>query len=157
MKEETKATLTKYTSYNPTYKCPQDGNGYSTVNLKVAAITLDELLSLNNYEIQKEDNIFYHKPLSKKENLSINFPIINRKGSCSTMENFLLLKHPEFAEELFQKVFYKKDEIDNKTIITTCQLDNVGLKKGIKTINSNANLYTLTEYICLCDKGFKEK
>ncbi|MBQ8887739.1 MAG: (Fe-S)-binding protein [Candidatus Gastranaerophilales bacterium] len=120
-------------------------------------ITLDELLSLNNYKIKTENNIVYHKPLSKKENSFINLPMINRKGSCSTMENFFLLKHPEFIEELIEKIFYKKEEIDNKTIITTCQLDKVGLKKGIKTINSNANLYSLAEYICLSDKDFQEK
>ena len=120
-------------------------------------ITLDEILSLNNYKIKKEDSVVYHKPLSKKENPFINLPMINRKGCCSTMENFFLLKHEEFAEELIQKVFYKKEEVDNKTIITTCQLDKIGLKKGIKTINSNANLYSLSEYICLSDKEFQEK
>ena len=120
-------------------------------------ITIDELLSLNNYEIPKVDNIVYHKPLSKKQNLFIDFPMINREGSCSTMENFFFIKHEEFAEELIQKVFYKKEEIDNKTIITTCQLDKIGLKNGIKIINSNANLFSLSEYICLSDKEFQEK
>ena len=120
-------------------------------------ITIDELLKLNNYDVNVENNIFYHKPLGKKENLSVNLPTINRKGCCSTMENFFLLKHPDIAEELIEKCFYKKEEIDNKTIITTCQLDKVGLKNGIKTINSNANLYSFAEYICLLDKAFQEK
>lgn len=120
-------------------------------------IRLDEILKENNYEIQLKENIVYHKTLNRTENLSYEFPILNRKGSCSTMENFFLLKFPEIAEELLSKVFYKKEEIDNKTIITTCQLDKVGLKNGIKTINSNANLYSLAEYICLSDKAFQEK
>ena len=119
-------------------------------------ITIDELLKLNSYEVKLVDNIFLHQSLGKKENLFINLPIINRKGCCSTMENFFLLKHPDISDELLQNCFYKKEEIDNKTIITTCQLDKVGLKNGIKTINSNANLYSFSEYICLLDKDFQE-
>ena len=123
--------------------------------IKSKLIRLDELLNQNNYELKSEENIVYHKPLNR--NSSIGIKEINRKGACSTMENFLLLKHPVIAEELIKKVFYKKEEIDNKTIITTCQPDKVGLKNGIKSINSNANLYTLSEYICLCDKDLQEK
>ena len=73
------------------------------------------------------------------------------------MENYFLLKHPDIAEQILENTFYKKDEIDNKTIITTCQLDKIGLEKCIKKINSNANLYSLSEYICLSDKDFQEK
>ena len=120
-------------------------------------IRIDELLKINNYEIKIENNICYHKPLAKIENLAYELHILNRKGCCSTMENFFLLKHPDFSEDLVQNCFYKKEEIDNKTIITTCQLDKVGLKNGIKTINSNANLYSFSEYICLSDKSFQEK
>ena len=119
-------------------------------------IRLDKLLKENNYEILLEENSVYHKPLNRKENLSYELPILNRKGSCSTMENFFLLKHSEIVEKLISKTFYKKEEIDNKYIVTTCLLDKVGLKNGIKIINSNANLYSFAEYICLCDKDLQQ-
>lgn len=121
-------------------------------------IRLDKLLEKNNYCIPDRDDVLYHRPLSRKENCYLPNSVkwINKKGSCSTMENFFAFKHFSMVNQLFDTVFYKKVDIQDKTIITTCQLDKIGLKKGVKKINSNAKLYQYSEYICLLDKDFQD-
>lgn len=117
-------------------------------------ITLDKLLEQNGYYIHDKVDVLYHRPLTRKENcyLPASVKYINKKGCCSTMENFLAFKHPNIASQLYDTVFYKKEEIQDKIVLTTCQLDKIGLKNGLKRINSNAKIYQYSEYICLLDK-----
>lgn len=135
---------------------------YETLNridkLSDKLIRLDKLLELNGYSIPDDYNVVYHSPLTRKEScyLPLNVNKINKKGSCSVMENFFSLKHPDMANQLFDSVFYKKEDVQDKTIITTCQLDKIGLKKRLKRLNSNAKLYQYSEYICLLDKNFQD-
>lgn len=121
-------------------------------------IRLDKLLELNVYSIPDKEGVVYHSPLTRKESCYLPYSVksINKKGSCSVMENFFALKHPDMANQMFDTVFYKKEDVQGKTIITTCQLDKIGLQKGLKRLNSNANLYQYSEYICLLDNNFQD-
>ncbi len=112
-------------------------------------IRIDDLLKMNYVDIPFYKNSFYHKPLIRKDAayFSEEMPVINKKGSCSLMENFFILKYKKLAKVLIEKVFYKKEELDNKYIITSCQLSKLGLKKCAKIISSNANVLTYSEYV----------
>ncbi len=124
-------------------------NAFKDNEISKKLITLDELLNLNFKNIPIVENTVLHKTNEKDDICSIfsNIPIINRKGSCSLMENFFLMKYPKYTQILLKEVFYKKDEIDNKIIITTSQITKTGLKYGIEEIKSNATVYTYAEYI----------
>ncbi len=112
-------------------------------------LRLEDLLRLNNYQLPVCSNTVVHRTLGRKEEyyLPLNIKTINKKGSCSLMENFFMLKYKELYKILLKSVFYKKAEIDNKTIITTCQLSKQGIAKGIDYIGSNANIVSYSEYI----------
>ena len=115
-------------------------------------ITLDKLLELNYVDVPVHENTILFKPLCRKDNLSLlkNMPKINKKGSCSLMENFFIMKYPKLANQLIKEVFYKKEETDNKTIITSCLLSLTGLKKALNITKSNAKVCSYAEYIsCL--------
>lgn len=114
-------------------------------------ITIDELLKINAYTIKVQDNSFYHKPLARKEHcyLPLEIKLINRKGCCSLMENFFMIKHKEASTKILKTVFYKKEEIDNKIIITSSQQDKIGLIENINKISANTKVYSYSEYVHL--------
>lgn len=112
-------------------------------------VRIDDILKMNYVDIPCCENALYHKPLIRKEEPFIpeGMPLINKKGSCSLMENFFMLKYKKLTKILIDKVFYKKEELDNKYIITTCQLSKLGLSKGAKAIKSNAKVLSYSEYV----------
>ncbi len=128
---------------------------YETLNkipeLQEKLIRLDDILKLNNFELTSNKPCVYHKPLIRNEEcyLPHEVKMLNKKGSCSLMENFLLLKHKKLADKLFKDVFYKKQDIENKTIITSCLLSKFGFEYLIKKIKTNTKVYSYSEYIYL--------
>lgn len=114
-------------------------------------ITIDELFKMSNFKVIVHENVVYHKPIFRKSNCYFpqNVQVINRKGSCSLMENLFLLKYPKISDEILKKVFYTKEEINNKIIITSSNLDYIGLKKCIKKLGFNTKVFTYSQYINL--------
>lgn len=92
-------------------------------------IRLDKFLEINNYKIPEEINVCCHKPVSRKEKYFFppQIEIINRKGSCSLMENFFLIKHPKIAKQIINTVKYTDEELKGKKLITTCNIAKWGL------------------------------
>ena len=78
---------------------------------------------------------------------------MNNKGATSLNENYFLIKHPVIAKELLKNNFYKEDKINNKNIITTCQLALNGIKYGISQKKCDTIVYSLSEYINLLTKN----
>ncbi len=101
-------------------------------------IKLDEFLYLNNYkfsnQINKDINVFYHKPLVRIKDcyLPDNVLIMNTKSSCALSENFFCFKHKKLTKVLTDNVFYNPDNYEGKTVITTCNISKIGLKKFLK-------------------------
>lgn len=118
-------------------------------NLKNKLMTIDEFLSSFNLQINVDENLVYHKPLTRKTHcfFPFNVQILNRKGACSLMENMFLLKYTEFSNEILNKLFYTKAEINNKIIITSSTLDYIGLNYCIKKLGFNTKVLTYAEYI----------
>lgn len=112
-------------------------------------ITLDELLKLNYIQLPVSRNTLYYKPYSRKQDSSLfnNFQPITKKGHCSLMENFFILKHKKLALKLLNSIFYTKEETDNKNIITSCRLAQFGLKKGFEITGSNTKVMSYAEYL----------
>lgn len=112
-------------------------------------IRIDDFLKINYVDIPSYENTVYHRPLNRKDTSFVpeSMHVINTKGSCSLMENFFILKYRQIVKKIIDTVFYKKEEIDNKYVITTCQLAKIGLEKGAKIIGSNAKILTYSEYI----------
>lgn len=125
--------------------------------LKEKIIRLDDILKLNNIELASNTSYVYHKPLIRNDEcyLPSEIKILNKKGNCSLMENFLLLKHRKLADKLFKDVFYKQQDIENKTIITSCLLSKFGLEYLIKKMKTNTKVYSYSEYI-YCDSTRKD-
>jgi len=71
----------------------------------------------------------------------------NTKDICSLTGNYFLLKYPDFAEKMFDTVFYKKEDIEGKTILTSCNLDKYGLIEGCRIKNINAEILSSAEYL----------
>ena len=65
------------------------------------------------------------------------------------MENFILLKHNEKA---LNAMFYKKEQVEGKTLITTCQLAQRGLNIGFHKKGINAKSISYAEYLELNKK-----
>lgn len=130
-------TLKRIVEYNPEFSYYAD-----------KLIRLDEFLKLNKISLKSEENVVYYKPLLRNESCYIpqNVEVINRKGSCSLMENFFMFKHPKLADKMRNSVFYKKEELLNKKIITTCQLSKWGLLLNSKKIKSNSKVLSFSEY-----------
>ena len=117
--------------------------------LKEKLIRFDDLLKLNNFVLTSNNSYVYHKPLIRNDEcyLPKEIKILNKKGNCSLMENFILLKHRKLADKLFKDVFYKKQDIENKTIITSCLLSKFGLEYLIKKMKIKTKVYSYSEYI----------
>lgn len=114
-------------------------------------IRFDEFLKLNNYKIPEMKNLVYHKPLLKEEKDSSFESIerMNKKGSCSLMENFFILKYKKLSEILVKNVFYNTVDIKNNDVMTTCLLSKWGLKKGFYLQKKKVDVYTFAEIIFL--------
>ncbi len=111
-------------------------------------IRLDEFLKLNNYKFNIRKDCIYFKPLLRKEECYIpkNVKEFSKKGLCSLMENFFILKYPKHIKKIINAVFFKKEETDNKIIITSCLISKWGLIRGLKKIHSNAHVLSYAEY-----------
>lgn len=99
--------------------------------LKSKLIRIDELLYKNGYKVV--DNVFYHKPLIRKQVSSFDLDTINKKGACSLMENFFMLKYKSLSEKIIQNSQYNNFVLNNKTIATTCNISKWGLSKIFKS------------------------
>ena len=111
-------------------------------------IRIDDILKLNNFELTSNTSFVYYKPLIRNDECYLPDKIkkLNKKGGCSFMENFLLLKHRKFAHQLMNNFAYKKEDIENKTIITSCLLSRFGLEYFIKRMKISTKVYSYTEY-----------
>lgn len=114
-------------------------------------ITLDKFLELNNIKINiNDDNILYHKPVMRTETCSIDgLKGINQKQNASLMENFIQLKQ---SQKKLNNMFYTKEQVEGKTLITTCNLANWGLNIGLKKREINAKSITYAEFLELNKK-----
>lgn len=111
-------------------------------------IRLDEFLKLNNASLSGCQNFLYYKPLIRKEECYISDSVkeYSRKGLCSLMENFFILKYPKYSKLLIKSVFLKKEDVDGKTIVTSCLLAKLGFIIGLKRIHSIAHVLSYAEY-----------
>ena len=111
-------------------------------------IRLDEFLKLNNYQFNSKNEGIYFKPLLRKDECYIpeNVKGFSKKGLCSLMENFFIIKYPKYTKKIINAVFFKKEETDNKIIITSCLLSKWGVIRGLKKIHSNAHVLSYAEY-----------
>ena len=112
-------------------------------------VSIDEFLKLNNFSFDKKGNSVYFKPLLRENPCYFTSEIteIKKKGLCSLMENFFILKYPKISDKIIESAFYDKEEIDGKTIVTSCQLSKVGLLKCIQKKKYNVSVLSYAEYI----------
>ena len=116
---------------------------------KSKLIRLDELLKINSYDLSFNSNSLYFKPLVRCDEVYL-FPgskTLYKKGICSLMENFFILKYKKLAKKILKETFVSKAEIDNKTSYTSCLLSKWGLEKEVKMIKSSARVLTYAEYM----------
>ncbi len=120
---------------------------YSDFNDKL--ITFDEFLKLKGYELPDTENCVYHRPLLRDSEcyLPKNMKEINKKGSCSLMENFFILKNYKYVNKIINSVFYKKSDIEENSIVTSCNLSLWGLKKMFRLKKYNNKVISYSEYI----------
>ena len=118
-------------------------------------IRLDELLQRKNAKLNTNENILYFKPLIRKEKTYFlnEIKTINQKGICSLMENFFLIKNKKKKKEIINSMNIASLQLENKTIITTCQLSKYGLKEIIKEKNITTKVLSFSEYINLLTKN----
>jgi Fe-S oxidoreductase len=118
-------------------------------SIKDKLITIDELLKINNFDIKITEDVVYHQPLQRYNDCYLDCKKINRKGCCSGMENFLMLKHKNIFLKLIENVMYKKEEINNKKLVTSCNLSILGFKELVKKKQMNTQIYSYSEYVFL--------
>lgn len=112
-------------------------------------IRLDELLKIENYPIPDTKNYVYHMPLIRNKNCFIfdSSKMLNRKGICSLMENFFYIKHKKESDKISKVSFYNEKEINNKTIVTSCQISKWGLKSILNNLKLKFKVLSLAEFI----------
>ena len=103
---------------------------------------LDGLIEFNF----DKNNILYYKPFSRNTN-NIKLNIINKKGFCSFMENYFLIKHNKLAKKIIDTVKFNQEEFNEKILLTSCNLSKWGLIEYFKMKNLNVKIQTLAEYI----------
>ena len=69
------------------------------------------------------------------------------------MENFFLIKNKKKKKEIINSMNIASLQLENKTIITTCQLSKYGLKEIIKEKNITTKVLSFSEYINLLTKN----
>lgn len=106
-------------------------------------ITLDKFLELNKYPIPESPDIYFYKPLLRKNKvyLSSRIPNINLKGTCSLLENFFFYKHKKLAK-IISKIICEKNNFKDKTLVTTCNLTKLGLSSIFKS-----KVFVYSEYL----------
>ena len=97
-------------------------------------IRFDKLLEINGYNLPNANKSLYFKPILRKDDCYLPSEIItiNKKGTCSLMENFFMLKHKNLAKRIEALCLNFKNEIEGKTLITSCNLSKWGLSKFLK-------------------------
>ena len=112
-------------------------------------ITLDEFLKINNFNFENIPEAVYFKPLLRTSECYIphNSKVIKKKGLCSSMENFFILKYPKIAKEIINNSFYVDDEISDKILFSSCQLSRIGLIKSLKIKGINTTVMSYSEYV----------
>ena len=133
------------TCYNSLKKIPEFVKNSEKIANKI--ITFDKFLQINNYNNNNSESIKYFKPLLREEKLPVeNIEVINKKSTCSLMENFLLLKYFKNVEK-YLNLIYNSLDINNKTILTTCNLTKFGIIKGLTKLNSMSEVLSYAEFI----------
>ncbi len=122
--------------------------------VKDKIIRLDDFLKINNYNVKNNDKYVYFKPLIRNDNNleSEGINLINRKGVCSLMENFFILKYGKYSNLIINSNIYDYMENCNKVIFTTCNLSKWGLSKILKKREFNNKVVTYSEYVYECNK-----
>ncbi len=122
-----------------------------TEEFKNKLITLDKFLEINNIKVSvNDDNILYHKPVMRTEKCTIDgIKEINQKHNASLMENFILLHK---TGKYLSSMLYTKEQVQGKTVITTCNISKWGLKLGFNKRQINAKVLSLAEFIELNKK-----
>ncbi len=122
--------------------------GLDSDNLLKNLITFDKFLELNNFKYTDLTDMKYFKPLCRKELLCDlnNINIINQKGTCTLMENFLSIKYPKWACKYLNKLF-TCPEYESSSIVTTCQITKWGLIKGLSFQNISTDVISYSEFI----------
>ncbi len=110
-------------------------------------IRFDKFLEINNFNPVLKDNVIYYKPLIRKEKFNLDIPVLNKKGACSLMENFILIKHKKITNLLLKNLFYTKEDTQNKTVFTTCLISKLGLQYGFKKLKNNSKVLSFSELI----------
>ena len=140
-------------SYNILKSIPK-GTKYIVTSCDSCYKTLFDIFKNSNYklirlneliEFSKSGNAMFHKPFSL-DKYTGSLPLINKKGSCSLMENYFMLKHPKISKKLLNRIFYEKDDIEGKTIVTSDNLSLWGLIESCSKKNIDAEILTLAEY-----------
>ncbi len=125
-------------------------------NFKNKLITLDGLF----YDIALNEDVLYHKPLIRENELlsSKKLKIINKKENASLMENFILFRNVDnkIKQEMLNNIFYNKEQLEGKTVITTCLLSKLGLLIGFYLKKINAKVYMYSEFIELNENNKKK-
>lgn len=97
-------------------------------------IRLDKFLEINNFIFSENENALYFKPITRTEKtyLPSSVEVINKKGSCSLMENFFALKHKNMAKKIKNNIAFDDNNLKDKMLITTCNLSKWGLSDVFK-------------------------
>ncbi len=122
--------------------------GFDRDDLFKRIITFDMFLDLNNFKISDLPEINYYKPLVRNEMLKYPsaYRIINQKGDCTLMENFLQLKYKKVIKN-FLNTLNKGLIRENNPIVTTCQITKWGLLKFLNSESSADNILSFAEFI----------
>lgn len=128
---------------------------YIPNSLTQKLIRFDELMAFHKVKINNSANNLYHKPLIRYDNchLQEDAKTLNKKGVCTFMENFLYYKYPKKVIPLISKAFYKKEDIEDKTLITTCNITKLGLLYSLHHTNMENEVYSYAE--CLYNSNYK--
>ncbi len=131
--------------------CYETLSKYKNEEFTSKLIQLDKFLENKNIKTTSDENTIYFKPFIRKNDtyLPSELQTLNKKGICSLMENFFLIRNPKSKKEIIKNLNINPSEIENKTIITTCQLSKYGLKEIIREKNIKTKVISFAEYINL--------
>ncbi len=110
-------------------------------NTNYKLVRLEDLIVL----IKSSQNAVFHKPFSLEKYTGL-LPVINKKGYCSLAENFFMFKNPKISKKIANSIFYNKEDIEGKTIVTSCNLTKWGIYESCKIKGINAEFISLAEY-----------
>ena len=58
-----------------------------------------------------------------------------------------MFKHPKLSEKLLENIFYNKEEIEDKVIVTSCNLTRLGLIENCTKKKINTKIISIAEYL----------